>query len=178
MTAPRIAPLKPEEMNERQQTFLKPYSAPDGSTGNVFATLARHMDLLEAWSDFGLHAMVKSNVDPKLREICVLRTAVNCDSPYEWHHHARIGRQVGLSKEVIDRIQTGAALDSKEQDLMVACADDLSESTTLSDKTWKDMIDTFGLEYTLDIIFTVGAYTTMAMALNSCGVQIEARREQ
>ena len=31
-----------------------------------------------------------------------------------------------------------------------------------------------GLEATLDAIFTVGAYTALAMALNSCDVQVEA----
>jgi 4-carboxymuconolactone decarboxylase len=45
----------------------------------------------------------------------------------------------------------------------------------LSDSTWLRMVDRFGEAYTMDVIFTVGAYTALAMGLKSCGVQLEAR---
>mgnify|MGYP000704696142 CR=1 FL=1 len=78
-----------------------------------------------------------------------------------------------MADDLFERIRAGNALDSAEQDLMVRCADDLATKRSLSDATWAAMQERFGETYTLDVIFTVGAYTTMGMALNSCGVQVE-----
>nr|WP_321510281.1 carboxymuconolactone decarboxylase family protein [uncultured Hyphomonas sp.] len=131
------------------------------------------MPLLDAWSEFGLYTMRTSQVDPVLREVLVLRTSRNVNCDYEWHHHEHIGRGIGLTEEQIAQIHDGQAMDDEDHNLMVQCADDLSESTELSDKTWSAMVERFGLGYTLDTIFTVGAYTALAMGLKSCRVQVE-----
>ena len=58
---------------------------------------------------------------------------------------------------------------------MIQVADELADRSRLSDETWATMIDKFGLEWTLDAVFTVGAYTALAMGLNSADVRIEGR---
>jgi hypothetical protein len=58
---------------------------------------------------------------------------------------------------------------------MVRCADELAQQAMLSDDLWQRMNARFGLEYTMDVVFTVGAYTALAMGLKSCGVQLEGR---
>ena len=57
----------------------------------------------------------------------------------------------------------------------MACADELAADAVLSDSTWARMVDRFGEAYTMDVIFTVGAYTALAMGLKSCGARLEAR---
>ncbi len=173
MTNPRVAPLRPDELDEVQKEFLKPFTSRKGRYPNIFGTLCRHMPLLDAWSEFGLYTMRTSQVDPVLREVLVLRTSRNVNCDYEWHHHEHIGRGIGLTEEQIAQIHDGQAMDDEDHNLMVQCADDLSESTELSDKTWSAMVERFGLGYTLDTIFTVGAYTALAMGLKSCRVQVE-----
>jgi len=171
--AERVAPLKSEEMTEAQAKFLAPFRGKDGAHLNIFATLARHLPILEAWRDFGLYTMRGSTVDPILREIAILRAAHNANCRYEWTHHCTIGRNLGMDDELLNAIKTGARLNSDAQQLMVTCADELCRDQRLADRTWQVMQSQFGLAYTLDLIFTVGAYTTLAMALNSCGVQLE-----
>ncbi len=173
MNDARVAPLKPDELDEAQKTFLKPFTDKKGRFPNIFGVLCRHMPLLDAWSGFGLHTMRTSQVDPVLREVLVLRTSHNVECAYEWHHHEHIGRSVGLSDAQMAQIRNGATMENEDYNLMIRCADDLAEATRLSDETWRAMIDRFGLEYTLDVVFTVGAYTALAMGLKSCGVQIE-----
>lgn len=173
MTNPRVPPLRPDELDEVQKQFLKPFTDRKGRFPNIFGTLCRHMPLLDAWSEFGLYTMRSSQVDPILREVLVLRTSRNVDCDYEWHHHEHIGRSVGLTDEQIAQIRKGQTMDDADQNLMVRCADDLTKANELSDDTWRAMIERFGFGYTLDVVFTVGAYSALAMGLKSCRVQVE-----
>ena len=175
MNTPRVEPLKSSELTEKQRSHVRPFMSPKGHFPNIFGTLLRNVELFEAWADFGTYTMSGSRIDARLREIIVLRTAANLDCEYEWHHHKRLAYAVGLSEDLVDRIRSRKALDSDDQDLMACCADDLTRDTRLSDSVWHRMVNQFGLEYTMDVVFTVGAYTALAMGLKSCGVQLEGR---
>jgi 4-carboxymuconolactone decarboxylase len=176
LNTPRVEPLKAAELSDKQRGYVQRFLGPQGQVPGIFGTLMRNMELFEAWAGFGTYTMTGSRIDARLREVLVLRTAVNLDCEYEWHHHQRIALAVGLSKELVARIRSGHALDSGDQDLMVSCANELAGQAMLSDELWRRMIDRFGLEYTMDVVFTVGAYTALAMGLKSCGVQLEGRK--
>lgn len=175
MNAPRVEPLKSSELTERQRSHVRPFTSPKGHFPNIFGTLLRNMELFEAWSDFGAYTMSGSRIDARLREVLILRTAANVDCEYEWHHHKRLAYSLGLSEDLVDRIRARKALDSEDQDLMARCADDLAKDARLSDSAWERMVERFGLEYTMDTVFTVGAYTALAMGLKSCDVQLEGK---
>jgi AhpD family alkylhydroperoxidase len=169
----RLPPLKPAELDERQSRFLKPFTNARGEYPNVFGTLAHHMDIVDAWRDFGLYTMRNSDLDPLLREIVVLRAALNAGCDYEWHHHHHIALKAGMTEDQVRQIRDRSAMADEAHNLLLACADELSADKQLSDATWERMIAIFGVRGTIDIIFTVGAYTTLATFINSCGVQIE-----
>lgn len=176
MTSVRLPPLKPAELDDRQSRFLKPFTSPKGSYPNVFGTLAHHMDIVDAWRDFGLYTMRNSALDPLLREIVVLRAALNAGCDYEWHHHRHIGLKVGLSEEQIEQIRDRRSMDAAAHNLLVTATDELCADQRLSDHGWSAMTAEFGVERTIDVIFTVGAYVCLAMFINSCGVEVEGPR--
>lgn len=173
MTSVRLPPLKPAELDERQSRFLKPFTSPKGAYPNVFGTLAHHMDIVDAWRDFGLYTMRNSALDPLLREIVVLRAALNAGCDYEWHHHRHIGLKVGLNAEEIERIRDRRPMDAETHNLLLAATDELSADRRLSGDSWNAMVVEFGVQRTIDVIFTVGAYVSLAMFINSCGVEVE-----
>jgi 4-carboxymuconolactone decarboxylase len=175
MSASRVEPLKIAELSEEQLGHVRNFVGPKGQLPNIFGVLLRNMELFEAWSNFGTYAMSGSRIDKRLREILVLRTAANTNCDYEWHHHRRLGLAVGLTEELITDIRDGTQLVSDDQELMVCCANELAADSVLSDSTWLRMVGRFGEAYTMDVIFTVGAYTALAMGLKSCGVRLEGR---
>ncbi len=175
MSTPRVEPLKPSELTQKQRGYVQPFTSPKGNVPNIFGTLLRNMELFEAWAGFGTYTMSGSRIDARLREVLVLRTAANLDCEYEWHHHKRLASIVGLSEEVIASIRDRKALAADDHNLMVRCADELAKDAMLSDSTWQQVVERFGLEYTMDVVFTVGAYTALAMGLKSCGVQLEGK---
>ena len=171
----RVRPLRPDELDDVQRGHLAGFTDRHGRYPNIFGILARNMPLLEAWTGFGLYLMRGSRVDPLLREVLILRTACNSRSDYEWHQHRRIALKLGMKKSEIDAVRSGVTGDVG-RDLMIRCADELERDRRVSDVTWKAMTASYGFEYTLDAIFTVGAYTALAMALNSVDVEIELAR--
>jgi 4-carboxymuconolactone decarboxylase len=110
--------------------------------------------------------------------VLILRTSRHTDCDYEWHHHRRIGLTLGMAEQRLEQVISGEETGDGDHDLMIRVADELARDTRLTTPTWDAMIARFGLEYTLDAVFTVGAYTALAMGLNSCGVQIEGRGAQ
>lgn len=178
MTDPRVTPLTADALDDAQRAYMTQFTDAKGRYPNIFGVLCRHMPLLEAWSGFGLYTMRGSRVDPLLREVLILRTASNAGSDYEWHQHRRIALALGMDEAGLAAVRSGVPTGDESRDLMIHCADDLARDTKLSDATWTAMIAAHGLEYTLDAVFTVGAYTALAMGLNSVGIQIEGRGPQ
>ena len=174
MSQPRTQPLAPADLSDEQRDFLTPFTDRNGRYPNVFGTLAQHMDLVHAWSEFGLYTLKDNQLDPVLREVIILRTAVLIGSDYEWHQHRKIALRVGMAEELIEKIRSGEATNEPDVDVLVECTNELIADHRLSDDTWHLMMARFDLTYVLDVIFTVGAYTALGMALNSCDVQVEA----
>ncbi len=56
---------------------------------------------------------------------------------------------------------------------LLQATDELLEDTMLSDEVWSTLSGNLSTEQITDLIFTVGQYNLMAVALNSLGIQRE-----
>jgi alkylhydroperoxidase family enzyme len=171
---PRLPPLRPDEWNDDQRQLLEPF-VQDGEVLNIFATLAHHPKLLKRWLVFGGHVMVASTLPPRDRELLILRTGWRCQAEYEFGQHAVIGREAGLTDDEIVAVTRGPDDPAWSDDdaLLLTAADELVDDHRLSDATWAALDARYDTQQVLDLIFTVGQYSLVSMALNSLGVQIE-----
>jgi 4-carboxymuconolactone decarboxylase len=145
------------------------------SAGNLLATLVRHPKLTRAFLRFNNHLLFASTLSARLREVAVLRVAHLSDCEYEWRHHVRMGRDVGLTDEDIDGIQRGEASD--ELDLAVLRAvDELQDKSIISDATWATLSEHLDERQRMDLVFTIGCYGALAMAINTFGVEPDQER--
>jgi 4-carboxymuconolactone decarboxylase len=145
------------------------------SAGNLLATLVRHPELTRAFLRFNNHLLFSSTLPPRLRELAILRVAHVHGSEYEWRHHVRMGREVGLTDDVIDGTKRGEA--THELDRAVLCAvDELQEKSTISDATWTALSEHLDERQRMDLVFTIGCYGALAMAINTFGVEPDQER--
>jgi alkylhydroperoxidase family enzyme len=56
---------------------------------------------------------------------------------------------------------------------LIRAADELHSDSFISDSTWRTLSITWNTQQLIDIIFTVGQYHTVSMALNTLGVQLD-----
>jgi len=167
---PRVEPLSNEQMDPELRNLFGA-----GRILNIFRTLAYHPKLAKRWLVFGNHVLAKSSLDPREREILILRVGWRCRSEYEFGQHTLIGRDSGLSDDEIARITRDPDTPgwSELERLLLVAADELVDDAFLSDATWKALSAHYNTQQLLDLVFTVGQYNLVSMALNSLGVQLD-----
>jgi alkylhydroperoxidase family enzyme len=148
-------------------------------TPRLFALLGRHRRLFWPWLWFASRLMPNGRLDPRVREILILRTAWNCRSRYEWGQHVEIGRRAGVTAELLARIAVGpdACADADERALLRAC-DELVEQHCLSEPTWSALASRFDEPALIEIAMVVGHYQMLAGFLNSTGLPLETAAAQ
>ena len=165
---PRIPPLSDEELDpELRERFG------DGPMLNIFRTLAHHPKLMTRWLVFGHHVLAKSTLPPRDREIAILRVGWLCRSEYEWGQHVLIGRSAGLSDEDVERITEGAEAPgwSDAERALLRATDELHDDACVADATWASLCQHYDTRQRMDLVFAVGQYHLVSMALNTFGVQ-------
>lgn len=175
----RIRPLTKAEWSPEQRELLersRGVGKGDGEAVNILATLVRHPNLMRAWGRFGGHILGGSTLPAREREILILRIGWLCRSEYEFGQHTLIGKATGLTDEEIRRITVGPDAPgwAKEDALLLRAADELHDDAFISDATWKALAERYDERQMIDIVFTVGQYNLVSMALNSLGVQLDA----
>ena len=166
---PRIPPLADDELDDEFKSVL------GDAPLNIFRTLGHHPKLLKRWLVFGNHILAKSSLPPRDREIAILRIGWLCEAGYEWAQHVVIGKDTGLSDAEIESIMKGPEADgwSSAEVALLRATDELHEDAFVSDATWAVLADHYSTEQLMDLVFTVGQYNLVSMALNTFGVQLD-----
>ena len=174
LTEPRLEPLTEEQLDDETRRILD-RARMRGRVLNIFRTLAHHPKLLERWMVFGTHVLSKSTLPAREREMLILRIGWLCRSEYEWGQHVLIASQAGLTDEEIERIKAGpdAAGWSDLESSLLRAVDELRADAFISNPTWQALTVHLNRQQMLDLIFTVGQYNMVSMALNSLGVQLD-----
>ena len=187
-TAPRIAALPPAEWPAAMRDAMAalrpahprhpfPPSDPGRPKGlNLLGSFAHHPDLARAYHTFNGHILFGSTLSPRQRELLVLRVAAVRGAEYEWRQHAILAGDAGITPDEVARINAGAdaagwsALDAA----LVRAADELVTDAEISDPTWQTLAASLSDQQLLDLVFTVGAYDLLAMALRTFRIPLDA----
>ena len=166
---PRLEPLDPATLDEDTRRHVP------GDALNIFRTLAHHPKLLKRWLVFGSHVLSKSTLPARERELAILRTGWRCGSAYEFGQHTVIGSGTGITDDEIRALTL--PLDehpwSDDDRALLDAADELHDDQCITTATWERLRARWDDQQLLDLIFTVGQYTLVSMALNSLGVQLD-----
>ena len=173
MNEPRIAPLADDEADGTAAELLERTKDSDGYALNIFRTLANHPDLARRWMVFANHVLGKSTLPARERELAILRIGWLCRSGYEWGQHVLIARRESVTEDEIRLIQSGPEAGgwSDADRAILRATDDLHRDAHVSDAVWADLCDHLSEQQRMDLVFTVGQYNMVSMALNSFGVQ-------
>jgi alkylhydroperoxidase family enzyme len=142
---------------------------------NMHLTFGKSPGLYEKWLPFATYIIPASSLEPRDRQILILRCAFNWRCGYAWAQHVRISKRIGaLGDGEIAALEAAAefAWEAKEAALIDAC-DDCSRSTQISDRTWGALADHYSEKGLLDIVFTIGQYALISIALKSLRVQLD-----
>jgi len=147
----------------------------DGVPLNIFTTLAHSPGLLRRVNMLGGRFLFRGKLEPRLREIVILRSAYLSGSEYEFGQHRLIGRTCGLTDTEIAALATsdGGGGWSQTEQLAIALAGELHNDDVASDATWAGLRDALDDAQLVELLLLPGFYRMLAGFLNSAGVQLE-----
>lgn len=181
MTDPeRVAPLPPRSWPPEMREALAPLRppvppGPDRPKGlNLLGTFAHHPALTGAYHVFMAQVLYSSTLTPRHRELLILRVAAVRGAEYEWAQHVFLAMDAGLGRDEIAAVRDGVSLGwpAVEAALLTA-VDELLRDARITDATWQALAADLSEQQLFDLVFTVGAYDVLAMALRSFGVQLD-----
>jgi 4-carboxymuconolactone decarboxylase len=172
----RLQPLPAEQWDEAVEQSLSGMLPQERrnprDAGTLMSTLVRHPKLTRAFLKFSGYLLLGSTLPARIREQAILRVAHRRQCGYEWSHHVKIAKKAGLSEADIAAAQTGETDDEFDRAVFTA-VDELDEKSNLSDQTWAALCERLDERQRMDLIFTIGGYIALAMAINTFGVQLE-----
>lgn len=174
----RLTPLPDGEWDDEARAavtaLLPPERANARDAGNVLATLVRHPGLARAYLKFNAYLLRDSTLSPRAREVALLRAVHRRDCEYLWSHHVPIARRAGLTQAEIDAIKSDEVGTDPDR-VIVRAVDELDRGSTISDPTWSELGRHFDDQQLMDLVFTVGGYCLLAMAVNTFGIENEGQ---
>ncbi len=177
LSHPRVTPLTREELAPDIRAMLeRPGGFEHGQVLNVFATLARHPALLKRWTPLANHLLFKSSLPPRERELVIMRAGWMAGSAYEWGQHVVIARdQCGFTDADFSALAVGSSDPhwTGPEAALLALAEQLHVQQFVDDEVWAALTAHFSPKQIVDALFTACNYTTLAMALNVLGVQLD-----
>lgn len=142
---------------------------------NILGTFAHHPALAAAFWVFNGHILNTSTLTMRQTELAVLRVALRRNSEYEWQQHLHAARACGIDDTEIVAIASreGDHRWSEADDALLTAVDELIDDSNLSDETWEVLSASLDDQQIIDLIFTVGAYVTIAMLMGVAGIPLD-----
>ena len=155
-----------------------PESIPEMRSGfagglNVYRVMAHHPALLKAWSDLREHVVNRTSLGRDRSEVVILRTGVRLGSGYEWAQHVIRARKCGLDDTRIRSMRGSPDRMAPADALLATAVDELLDGAELTPATKARLLAEMGAEGALDLIATVGFYSTLAFILKSFATPLD-----
>jgi 4-carboxymuconolactone decarboxylase len=177
MKAPaRIPPVDPPYDPDTEQ-MLRKWMPPgaDVEPLTLFRVLAQHPDLMSRMRPLGAGILGSTTVEPRERELMILRTTALNGAFYEWGVHATaFGPTVGLTQENAEAIAAGDVGSFSDADrIVLRLADELHENSTVSDELWQRLATSHTLPQLIELITTAGWYRLLSYVINAARLEPE-----
>ena len=129
--------------------------------------------MVQSFLDFAL-SFRAGNLEPKLRELVILRMATLRASSYELMHHLPAAKIVGWSELEISAITSAqpSGLDQKHS-IMIQLVDDCSQLGKVSDSTFEKAAEFFSVAQIAEATLLAGLYEMLACFLKTMGVELD-----
>ena len=164
-----LAALRPPE------SVRRPGEPPrERQPSNILGIFSWHPALAKAFFAFNSH-LFHSTLPARDRELVTVRVGWLRRGEYEWAQHVRMAKRAGLSDEEVDAISAGpdSPVWEPRDAALLRSVDEIVADRYVSDDTWKRLEHDFDRKQLMDLVFTVGAYDLLAMAMNTFGLELD-----
>ncbi len=168
---PRLAVIPPEKMNPEQRKVYEESVAlgtPNGTSGGPYTAYIRNPEYMRLHRSMSAY-LRSSSLPGRLRQMLVLRTIKHWGAKYPWVVQVRASLKEGLEQSIIDAIEKGQPpeLTSPQDKAAFEFCRELLETRQVSDATYQRAVELFGEAGVVNIVTTIGLFTTTALTANA-----------
>lgn len=113
-------------------------------------------------------------LDPKLRQLTILRVTHRIEAQYAWIQHVALAKVIGVSDEQISSLQQGRVegdhFTTKEQ-LMLTFVDEVMQTPRVCDATFEQMRRLFSSRELVELLLVVGLYWTVGRVMTTLDIE-------
>jgi alkylhydroperoxidase family enzyme len=142
---------------------------------NVVKMMANAPDSFLGFQELAAGVLFRNKFDPRKREIAVCRIGHVTKAAYEWTHHVRVAKRLGISDEEIRIIGSENPVTSldAEGNLLCRVADEISLNVRLSDEALTLILERYGVRGATELILCCSYFNMVSRFLESTRVELE-----
>jgi AhpD family alkylhydroperoxidase len=141
---------------------------------NIFHMLAHSPSVAQVY-EMAMAGVYQSELDPRLRELAILRVAHLTGARYPWAHHVTAAKSVGVTDAEVAAIPQGPegeAFGDLERKVL-RFADEMAKDVKVSDATFHALAELLSPRCLMQLAITVSFYGMIARIAETFEVDVE-----
>ena len=143
----------------------------------IFQVLLNHPKLACGLNDLLATMLWRGSLDPRLRELVIMRIGWLTASDYEWTQHWRVAQGLGVSPDDLLGARDWRAYPAfgPAERAVLAATDDVVRDGMVGDESWVACQREFGADpaVLIELVTAIGAWRMVASILHSLQVPLE-----
>lgn len=168
----RLTPLDEQRLTPEQRRAVEEIvSGPRGGLNGPFLTLLRSPELMTRVQKVGEFLRFESSLPPAVMELAILLVAKRWNQGFEWVFHRPLALRAGVPESVVEAVAAGRRPDDLPEQLAATwdLVSELVSTGEVGDAAFEAAHRVLGETVLVELVATVGYYTTLAMVMNVAG---------
>jgi len=164
-----MPPIPDDRMTDAQRAAAAEVVAGRrGALVGPFVPALRSPEFMRRLQRLGEYLRYEPALPPRLREMVILLTARRWTQQFEWHTHAGKALAEGLPTRIVDAIARGTRPEGMDGDeaLVFDFCQELVQTGGVGDELYGRAVARLGEQGVIDLVGTIGYYSTLAMIMN------------
>lgn len=171
----RVTIPEKDQVSEELRARFEKMEERGGRVLNVFKVMAHCPKIGRDFLRLGSSILSKGALDPRLRELAILRVGHLAQAHYEWTQHVIVGRRVGLTDRQIDGLPDwrNSPHFSDPERAVLQFTDEVAEQIRVTDDTFKAVRAFLTEEQIVELTAAIGYYGMVSRILEALQVELE-----
>ena len=142
---------------------------------NLYKVAAHSPKVFLNLTRLGNSIIGRMELNPRLREIAILRVASLAGSEYEWTQHVPVALQVGISQKQLDAISDwkNSSEFNDEERAVLQYTDEVAQKVRVTDQTFNRLKSFLNEQLIVELTITIGYYGMLARLLVPLQVEVD-----
>ncbi|MBW2091012.1 MAG: carboxymuconolactone decarboxylase family protein [Deltaproteobacteria bacterium] len=172
---PKIPYARIEDTPKKIQDFFAKIQANNPRIMNIHRMLAHSPAAVREFLRFGNRLLFRAELDPRLRELAIIRVAEMHKASYEWVQHVPIALRCGVSREQIESMRNwrNSPHFTDEDKVILAFTEEVIRNSRPSEKTFAEATKFLNQASLVELTLSIGYWSMVAMFLETFEVEVE-----